>query len=295
LIKDLEGQNVDGIMIDLRNNGGGALVEAISMSGLFLPGGTVVQVKDSRGQIQKYDDDNKGVSYEGPLNVMINRFSASASEIFAGAIQDYKRGVVVGEQTYGKGTVQNVRGLKDFLRQPGEEELGLLKFTIAKFYRVTGSSTQHRGVTPDIEYPSIYSAAEFGESSKPSALPWDKIAAAPFKPMDYVDNDMLSILQKRHDERLKKDQALLDLQYDIAELAKNRSQKVVSLNYNQRKKEQDDRKEKRDARVKIGASLSELEANKVQDRSLEDMKDAYLKESIKLLADQIQAGKKRRG
>ncbi len=295
LIKDLEGQNVDGIMIDLRNNGGGALVEAISMSGLFLPGGTVVQVKDSRGQIQKYDDDNKGVSYEGPLNVMINRFSASASEIFAGAIQDYKRGVVVGEQTYGKGTVQNVRGLKDFLRQPGEEELGLLKFTIAKFYRVTGSSTQHRGVTPDIEYPSVYSAAEFGESSKPSALPWDKIAAAPFKPMDYVDNDMLSILKKRHDERLKKDQALLDLQYDIAELAKNRSQKVVSLNYNQRKKEQDDRKEKRDARVKIGASLSELEANKVQDRSLNDMKDAYLKESIKLLADQIQAGKKRRG
>lgn len=295
LVKELEEQKVDGIMLDLRNNGGGALVEAISLTGLFLPGGTVVQVKDSRGQVQKYDDQNRAVSYDGPLNVMINRFSASASEIFAGAIQDYKRGVVVGEQTYGKGTVQNVRGLKEFLRQPEDEDLGLLKFTIAKFYRVTGSSTQHRGVTPDIEYPSVYSAQEFGESSKPSALPWDKIAAAPFKPMDFVDANMLSMLQQRHDERLKKDQTLLDLQYDIDELKKNRSQKEVSLNYEKRKKEQEDRKQRRDARVKIGASLSELEANKVQDRSLNDMKDAYLKESIKLLADQIQAGKKRRG
>lgn len=295
LVKELEKQGVDGIMLDLRNNGGGALVEAISLTGLFLPGGTVVQVKDSRGAVQKYDDDNRNVTYDGPMNVMINRFSASASEIFAGAIQDYKRGVVVGEQTYGKGTVQNVRGLKEFLRQPDGEELGLLKFTIAKFYRVTGSSTQHRGVTPDIEYPSVYSAQEFGESSKPSALPWDKIAAAPFKPMDYVDANMLSMLQTRHNERRKKDQSLLDLQYDIEELKKNRSRKEVSLNYAQRKKEQDDRQKKRDARVKIGASLSELEANKVQDRSLDDMKDAYLKESIKLLADQIQAGKKRRG
>lgn len=295
LIKDLEEQGVDGIMLDLRNNGGGALVEAISMTGLFLPGGTVVQVKDSRGQIQKYDDDNIGVSYDGPLNVMINRFSASASEIFAGAIQDYKRGVVVGEQTYGKGTVQNVRGLNDFLRQPVEEKFGLIKFTIAKFYRVTGSSTQHRGVTPDIEYPSVYSAADFGESSKPSALPWDKIAAAPFKTMDFVDNDMISVLKKRHLERLNKDQTLLDLKYDINELEKSRSQTVVSLNYEERKKELDERKEKREARVKIGASLTELEANKVEDRSLNDMKDAYLKESIKLLADQIQAGKKRKG
>ncbi len=295
LMKELESQKVDGIMLDLRNNGGGALVEAISLTGLFLPGGTVVQVKDSRGQVQKYDDDNKTTAYDGPLNVMINRFSASASEIFAGAIQDYKRGIVVGEQTYGKGTVQNVRGLKEFLRQPEEEELGLLKFTIAKFYRVTGSSTQHRGVTPDIEYPSVYSAKEFGESSKPSALPWDKIASAPFKPMNYVDANMISVLKKRHEERLKKDQTLLDLQYDIDELKKNRSISEVSLNYETRKKEQEDRKNKRDARVKIGASLSELEANKVQDRSLDDMKDAYLKESIKLLADQIQAGKKRRG
>lgn len=296
LVKELEAQNVDGIMLDLRNNGGGALVEAISLSGLFLPGGTVVQVKDSRAQIQKYDDDNKGMTYEGPMNVMINRFSASASEIFAGAIQDYKRGVIVGEQTYGKGTVQNVRGLEEFLRGESEDKLGLLKFTMAKFYRVTGSSTQHKGVTPDIEYPSVYSADEFGESSKPSALPWDKIASADYKPMNYVDRNMLSILQKQHNKRLKEDKSLIDLQYDIEQLRENRKRTVVSLNYDVRKKEQEDFEKKRAARelnatVKIGDSLDDASAT--AGRSLDDMKDAYLKESIKLLADQIQAKKKR--
>ncbi|OEK06657.1 carboxy terminal-processing peptidase [Roseivirga misakiensis] len=296
IIKELEAENVDGIMLDLRNNGGGQLVEAISLSGLFLPGGTVVQVKDSRAQIQKYDDENKGMTYEGPMNVMINRFSASASEIFAGAIQDYKRGVIVGEQSYGKGTVQNVRGLEDFLRQKSEDKLGLLKFTIAKFYRVTGSSTQHKGVTPDIEYPSVYSADEFGESSKPSALPWDKIASADFKTLDYVDQNMLSMLEKRHKQRLKEDQTLIDLQEDISELRKNRARKYISLNYDERKKEQDDfEKRKRDrelkATVRIGDSLDD--ASSSNGRSLADMKDAYLKESIKLLADQIVIKKKR--
>lgn len=296
LVKELQAQNVDGIMLDLRNNGGGALVEAISLTGLFLPGGTVVQVKDSRAQVQKYDDDNKGMTYEGPMNVMINRFSASASEIFAGAIQDYKRGVIVGEQTYGKGTVQNVRGLEEFLRGESEDKLGLLKFTIAKFYRVSGSSTQHKGVTPDIEYPSVYSADEFGESSKPSALPWDKIASADFKPMNYVDRNMLSILQKQHNKRLKEDKSLIDLQYDIEQLQQNRKRTVVSLNYDVRKKEQEDFEKKRAARelnatVKIGDSLDDASAT--AGRSLDDMKDAYLKESIKLLADQIQAKKKR--
>ena len=293
LIRELEEQGVDGIMLDLRNNGGGALVEAISLTGLFLPGGAVVQVKDSREQVQKYYDENKTMMYKGPLNVMINRFSASASEIFAGAIQDYKRGVIVGEQTYGKGTVQNVRGLEEFLRGGNEDKLGLLKFTIAKFYRVSGSSTQHKGVTPDIEYPSIFSAEEFGESSKPSALPWDKIAAAQFTPLNYVDAGMLALLRDQHKKRLKDDQSLVDLQYDVEEAKKNRSRTEVSLNYEVRKKEQEDREQRRAARVKIGASLSELEANKVQDRSLDDLKDAYLKESIKLLADQIQVSKRR--
>jgi carboxyl-terminal processing protease len=293
LIKDLEAQGVDGVMLDLRNNGGGALYEAINMSGLFIPGGPVVQVKYPQNRKDVMDSESTEMFYDGPLNVMINRFSASASEIFAGAIQDYKRGVIVGEQSYGKGTVQQVRGLNEFLRQSTGEELGLMKYTIAKFYRVTGSSTQHKGVSPDIEFPSVYSAEEFGESSQPSALPWDKIDATNFKPLNYVDDQMLSSLKKLHNQRMKTDQLLLDLQFDINELKKSRARKEVSLNYDVRKKEQEDLEQRRAARVKVGASLSELEANKVKDRSLDDLKDPYLKESIRLLADQIQATKKK--
>lgn len=294
LITELEEEGADGIMLDLRNNGGGALFEAINMTGLFVPGGTVVQVKYKKDQIEQLDDNNKSMYYDGPLNVLVNRFSASASEIFAGAIQDYKRGVIVGEQTYGKGTVQNVRELNAFLRDPGDENLGLIKYTMAKFYRVTGSSTQHLGVTPDVALPSAFSAEEFGESSKPSAMPWDKIPAVNFTPLDYVDGNLISLLNQRLKQREKTDQLLVDLKYDIELVKKNRKLHSVSLNYDVRKKEQDDLKEQRDARVKVGASLKELEANKVSDRSLNDLKDAYLKESILLLADQIEA-KKRKG
>ena len=293
LIKDLQSQGVDGIMLDLRNNGGGALFEAINLSGLFIPGGPVVQVRYPQDRKEVLDSDSPEMFYTGPMNVMINRFSASASEIFAGAIQDYKRGVIVGEQSYGKGTVQQVRGLNDFLRQSTEENLGLMKYTIAKFYRVTGSSTQHKGVTPDIQFPSVYSAEEFGESSQPSALPWDKIDPTNFKPLNYVDNAMLASLRKQYEQHAKQDQTLLDLQFDVEELKKSRARKEVSLNYNVRKKEQEDLEQRRAARVKVGASLSELEANKVKDRSLDDIKDPYLKESIRLLADQIHAARKK--
>ena len=293
LIKELQAEGVDGVMLDLRNNGGGALFEAINLSGLFIPEGPVVQVKYPQNRKEVMDDENPELFYDGPLNVMINRFSASASEIFAGAIQDYKRGVIVGEQSYGKGTVQNVRGLNDFIRGAEDEELGLIKFTIAKFYRVTGSSTQHRGVTPDIEFPSLYSAEDFGESSQPSALPWDKIESANYKPMNYVNDAMIAALKRQHQKRLKEEQTLVDLQFDIQELQKNRKRTEVSLNYEVRKKEQEDLDKRRASQVKIGASLTELEANKVKDRSLDDIKDPYLKESIRLLADQIQAAKRK--
>lgn len=293
LINDLQSQGVDGVMLDLRNNGGGALFEAINLSGLFIPGGPVVQVRYPQDRKEVLDSDTPDMFYDGPLNVMINRFSASASEIFAGAIQDYKRGVIVGEQSYGKGTVQQVRGLNDFLRQPEDENLGLMKYTIAKFYRVTGSSTQHRGVTPDIEFPAVFSAEEFGESSQPSALPWDKIDPTNFKPLNFVDNTMLSSLRKLHDQRMKQEQDLLDLQFDIEELRKSRDRKEVSLNIDVRKKEQEDLEQRRAARVKVGASLAELDAKEVKDRSLDDIKDPYLKESIRLLADQIHAARKK--
>jgi len=292
-ITEFEEQGVDGVMLDLRNNGGGALFEAINLSGLFLPGGTVVQVKYSGNSIEKLNDDNKTMFYDGPMNVMINRFSASASEIFAGAIQDYKRGVIVGEQTYGKGTVQQVRELNAFIRGPEDDNLGLIKFTMAKFYRVTGSSTQHLGVSPDVAFPSAFSAEEFGESSKPSALPWDKIPSASFQPLNYVDSGLIQQLNTRHDQRMKTEQDLVDLQYDINKAMENRKKTMVSLNYDKRKAEQTKAEEERAARIKIGSSLGELEANKVKGRDLADLKDVYLKESLLLLADQIEARKRK--
>ena len=208
-------------------------------------------------------------------------------------MQDYRRGLVVGEQTYGKGTVQNVRGLNDFMRQPTDDKLGLLKYTIAKFYRVTGSSTQHLGVTPDIQFPSAYSGSEFGESSRPSALPWDKISSAQYRPLDFVDDNLISTLTARHQNRLKTDQSMLDYQFDVNEIKESRKKKEVSLNYDVRKKEQEDRDQRRASRVKVGDSLKELEASKVVDRSLDELKDPYLKESIILLAEQIAARKKK--
>ncbi len=175
LIEGFNKQGVQGVVIDLRNNGGGSLAEAINLTGLFITNGPVVQVKDNNREVDIEEDNNPEVLYSGPLTVLVNRFSASASEIFAGAIQDYKRGVIIGENTYGKGTVQNMVDLTRVLRLPGTEKAGELKLTIAKFYRINGSSTQHKGVTPDIEFASIFPADEYGEDASPYALPWDQI------------------------------------------------------------------------------------------------------------------------
>jgi carboxyl-terminal processing protease len=180
LLLELKSDNVDGVIIDLRNNGGGSLSEAIELTGLFIESGPVVQVKNSDESIDIGDDPDPAIVYNGPLAVMVNRFSASASEIFAGAIQDYERGIVLGEQTFGKGTVQNLIDLNRFSsRQRGD--LGQLKITIAKYYRINGGSTQHLGVVPDIAFPSYIEPEEFGESSDPSALPWDQI-----EPTEYI-------------------------------------------------------------------------------------------------------------
>ncbi|MFN7790983.1 MAG: S41 family peptidase, partial [Cyclobacteriaceae bacterium] len=171
LIGELKTEGVDGLVMDLRNNGGGSLQEAIDLTGLFIKEGPVVQVKSSDNRVEVHPDENKEVFYSGPLVVLTNRFSASASEIFAGAIQDYQRGGIVGESTFGKGTVQSVYDLNRILNE--KEPVGDLKITLQKFYRVTGSSTQHKGVVPDILLPSALDAARFGESASPSALPWD--------------------------------------------------------------------------------------------------------------------------
>ena len=194
LVKELQAENIDGLALDLRNNGGGSLTEAIDLTGLFIKNGPVVQVKNSATKSKRLTDDNPSLLYNGPLVVLTNRFSASASEIFAGAIQDYHRGVIVGESTYGKGTVQTVINLNRFINDPNNQ-VGELKITFQKFYRVTGSSTQHKGVTPDIKFPTALSPEQFGESSSPSALPWDEIKGTLYQKTPMINDKVISTLQ----------------------------------------------------------------------------------------------------
>ena len=206
LVGELKSEGVDGIVMDLRNNGGGSLPEAVDLTGLFIKEGPVVQVRNSVGKVEILPDDDKEVFYNGPLVVLTNRFSASASEIFAGAIQDYQRGVIVGETTFGKGTVQVMLELSRFIND--KEPVGDLKITYQKFYRVTGSSTQHKGVSPDIDLPSAYDANHYGESASPSALPWDVISPTSFQKSNQVNKATIDALNADYLDRTKFDKSL---------------------------------------------------------------------------------------
>jgi carboxyl-terminal processing protease len=235
LISELRKDGADVLIMDLRANGGGYLPEAESLTGLFIDRGPVVQLRDTSGHIEIDDDPNPAIFYSGPLIVLVDRFSASASEIFAGAIQDYGRGLIVGQQTYGKGTVQNAHPLNYtiFGRKP---ELGQLNVTIGKYYRITGESTQDRGVTPDIALPSLIDANEVGESTRDRALPWDHIEPAAFR----VEGDLKPIassLEKLHEERTAGSADFRYLHDDIAALDAMRSQKSLSLNQKTREAE----------------------------------------------------------
>lgn len=283
LIQDLSIENVNGIVLDLRNNGGGSLSEAIELTGLFIPNGPVVQVRDMSGSVEVGKDPDPVEVYTGPLAVMTNRFSASASEIFAGAIQDYKRGIIIGEQTYGKGTVQNLIDLNRFI--PDEtDKLGQLKLTTAKFYRVTGSSTQHRGVTPDIELPSAYSAEDFGESSEPSAMPWDQIAATKFTPTRNISDKLVASLESRYQQRLKSDTELKNYVEDVKELKEARARTTVSLQEAKRKKERDEAEKKRASRNKLNGKVGGPENAKSAGNEAKS-KDVYLDETKRIMAD----------
>ncbi|OZI08316.1 tail-specific protease [Siphonobacter sp. BAB-5385] len=242
---------VDGVVLDLRYNGGGSLDEAIKLTGLFIKDGPVVQVKDAMGRIDADDDPDPQQVYAGPLAVLVNRFSASASEIFAGAIQDYKRGIIIGGTTYGKGTVQQLLDLNQFL--PKEtDKVGLLKMTRAKFYRITGSSTQHKGVTPDIELPSRFSAEEFGESSQPTALPWDQIKPSVFTEYTSLTPNVLDKLRGRYNERFKADPDLLRLSAEVGDFLKNKDKSMISLNEATRRKELEEAKKRKEELAKLG-------------------------------------------
>ena len=286
LINELQNEKVNGIVIDLRNNGGGSLSEAIELTGLFIKDGPVVQVKQSTGYVDVGEDPDPGIAYKGPLAVLVNRFSASASEIFAAAIQDYGRGVILGEQTYGKGTVQN---LIDLNRMTGNKnKLGQVKITIAKFYRISGGSTQHLGVIPDIIFPSVIDAHEFGESSEPSALPWDQIKATAFVPFTNV-KELIPLLQNKHDVRIGSDPLFQSYIEDVNESKEARERNFISLNESVRKKEKEEQDLKREqiknktqnsAKIKLVVKGELPQAETTSD-------DALLNESAYILSDLI--------
>jgi len=234
LITELVKEEVEGILIDLRSNGGGSLSEAKELTGLFIDYGPVVQVKDSRGRISTEKDDKQGFVFKGPLGVLVDRNSASASEIFAGAMQDYNRAIVIGEATFGKGTVQNLVDLNGFDKSM-KGKLGELKTTIAKFFRVNGESTQHRGVIPDVTFPVPFSSAKHGERSLDNALAWEAIKPATYLPMQR--NDLrLKKMSDLHSQRVKTNDAFQSL-LGIEELIeRTRNEKKLSLIESIRKK-----------------------------------------------------------
>lgn len=253
---------VDAIVMDLRANGGGSLLEAIDLTGLFIDKGPVVQVKDLKGNIEVSNDEHPGVAWDGPFAVMVDRLSASASEIFAGAIQDYGRGLIVGTQTYGKGTVQSsinlnnlvnpsilqrlasliqkspAASVKNFSGKSAQPQLGQINLTMAKFYRVNGSSTQHKGVMPDITLPSFYPMDQIGEDTQPSALPWDIIQKSNFVPVADL-TPLKPELIKLHEARMEKSLDYKNLIQDIAEMKKRDLQTSVTLNEGKLKAERD--------------------------------------------------------
>ncbi|HQQ97664.1 MAG TPA: carboxy terminal-processing peptidase [Cyclobacteriaceae bacterium] len=283
LIGELQAEGVTGIVMDLRNNGGGSLAEAISLTGLFIKDGPVVQVRDSRSRVDVFADDDPKVVYTGPLVVLTNRFSASASEIFAGAIQDYHRGLIVGESTFGKGTVQSVIDLTPYVNDP--DKVGELKYTFQKFYRVTGSSTQHKGVTPDIQLPSALKPEQFGESASPNALPWDVIQRAEFQRVSDIDDKLIASLKKNYAERLKSDAVLRRYEGEVEEMRKNLEETRISLNEAKRRQEIDEAEKKKKANDPLDTKITSKEG--VQNEDLSKLKDEYLREGLLLLSDII--------
>ena len=261
LIRKLVSEKVDGIVLDLRHNGGGFLPEAIRLSGLFIKEGPVVQVKTPDGEVRVEEDPDPKVFYDGPLVVLTSRMSASASEILAGAIQDYGRGVVVGDiSTHGKGTVQTVLKLRTFMRGHmavvTSNDPGAIKVTVSKFYRPSGASTQLRGVVPDIVLPSVFNHAEIGESSLENPLPWDTIDKAPFEPLNRVE-PVLPELKSRSEKRLASNPDFAYVREEVERYKKSVAEKTVSLNEAKRLKEKQEFEARAQARKKELAARAE--------------------------------------
>ena len=285
LLTNIENQKADALIVDLRENGGGALTEAVALSGLFITDGPVVQVRDAYQRIRVHEDDDSAQQYKGPLLVMINRYSASASEIFAAAMQDYNRGIIIGQNTFGKGTVQQSRSL-NFTYDLDQTPLGLLQYTIQKFYRINGGSTQLKGVAADINFPEIIDAKEYGEDKEDNALPWDKIPSATYTEVGNARKDV-DVLNKKHLERIAKDPEFIALNEDLKIRNERRDRKFLSLNYQTRKAEND----KDDARRLKDINERFKREGKKALNDIDDLPkdyeapDFFLKEAEKMAAD----------
>jgi carboxyl-terminal processing protease len=278
LLTDLDLQGLDGVIIDLRGNGGGFLNEAVELTGLFIEKGPVVQVRDTQGKVEEEWDYDPEILYSGPLAVLVDRMSASASEIFAAAIQDYKRGIVIGGQTFGKGTVQHAIDLNRFLPN-SPQKLGQLKMTIAKFYRIDGGSTQQVGVLPDITLPSRLNFMDLGETSHKNALIWDQIKSSSY---DYYSNisDFIPKLEMRHNMRVSNNERHASLLQEIASYKEQKDKKIISLNEQKRREE----------RKKFNADEEEESADQdstAADNQQKKKEDLLLNESAHILGDYI--------
>lgn len=291
-LKKLKDQNVEGVIVDLRGNGGGSLSEASLLTGLFIDRGPVVQIRNSVGNVSIRGDHDGVIHYDGPVTVLVDRYSASASEIFAAALQDYGRAIVVGEQTFGKGTVQEHRSLGRAFDM-FDNKLGSVQFTIAKFYRINGGSTQHKGVIPDILYPSAIEASEWGESQEENALPWDNVRPAPYRAENGLQQKIAN-LTKRHQSRINAEPEFQYLANDIAEYKVNKEKDFISLNEKTRIAEKD--KNKADSLVRRNERLTRLGLENV--KSLDDdtpeqldKLDPFLEETARITVDLINQGR----
>ena len=287
LIGELEEQGIDGLIIDLRDNGGGHLTEATALSGLFIDNGPVVQLRNSNGRISRLDDPDPvpRVAYTGPLAVLVNRYSASASEIFAAAIQDYARGVIIGQQTFGKGTVQNLYSLDQYVRRPDDEGLGQLTLTIGKYYRVTGESTQHRGVDPDISLPSHIDETVVGESVRDSALPWDTIRTTEFRAGEPLESTINS-LTASHITRSQEDPDFQYLLAGIRDVEEARARTTVSLSIEARKQEREEAMQRRLERENARRAALQLEPlATTEELETAEGPDVHLDEAAAIVTD----------
>ena len=292
LLKELKAKKAEGLIIDLRENGGGSLPEVVELTGLFIKEGPVVQVRDSFNRIRVHEDPDSKVEYDGNIIVMINRHSASASEIFAAAMQDYNRAIVIGQKTFGKGTVQQSRSL-NFVYDLDKSPLGFIQYTIQKFYRINGGSTQLKGVDADIRFPEIINAEKTGESFEDNALPWDKIPQATYSEVGNA-RQYVSDLTTKHQERITKEPEFITLNENIAIRKTKDDQKFTSLNLSERLKEHKESELKRLNDLNARFKREGKKAIKNLDALPKDYEapDFFLKEAEHMVNDWLQIDKR---